>query len=226
MPGSWEIMEQRKNRVLLATIIYGGAKVTMPFCRAYKNLILPPDSDTLVVENFPYPQARNQAAKVCLENNYGYLAFLDADVLLQPDAYMKLMETGLPLVSALYYQKFPPYSPACFGASKTPDGKLKKEPITNWTPGQIIPVTFMASGACLIHRSVFERMQQVLGHPRFYSWTLDVGQEGVSEDYWFSLKALEIGIQPYCHTGIIARHELVATAGIEAPQGGIRPSQL
>lgn len=221
---SWNILEQRKYRALLCSIAYGGAHVSLPFMRAYKNLQLPPGSDTLIVENLPYGVARNHAAATMLQGGYSYLAFLDLDILIPPDTYIKLIETGCPLISALYHQKFPPYNPAFFGAATNEQGQLVKTTIP-FTPGQIVDCAFMPSGCVVIHRSVFERMQQA-GITKFYEWRLDIDNpSGESEDYNFSLKAANLGIQPRVHTGIIARHELTSTVEIET-QGIVKPTTL
>lgn len=221
---SWQILEQRKYRTLLCSIAYGGARVSLEFTKMYKNLQLPAGSDTIVVENLPYGPARNHCAATVLQGGYSYLAFLDCDILLPPDAYIKLIETGHPIISALYYQKFPPYNPAFFGAATDEQGQLVKTAIP-FTPGQIVDCVFMPAGCCIIHRSVFERMQQA-GITRFYEWGMDIDTpQGISEDYSFSLKAANLGIQPRVHTGIIARHEITGTVEIET-QGIIKPSLL
>lgn len=221
---SWEQLEIRKKRVLLASIAYGGCRVSLPFMRAYKNLQLPPGSDTIIIENLPYGVARNHAAATMLQGGYSYLAFLDLDILIPPDTYIRLIETGCPLISALYHQKSPPYNPAFFGAATNEQGQLVKTTIP-FTPGQIIDCAFMPAGACIIHRSVFERMQQA-GLKRFYIWELDIDNpSGASEDFSMSLKCFQLGITPRVHTGIIARHELTSTVEIET-QGVVKPTTL
>lgn len=221
---SWEILQQRRQRTLLCSIAYGGARVSLGFMRMYKNLQLPPGSDTIIVENLPYGPARNHCAVTVLQGGYSYLAFLDLDILVPPDAYIRLIETGHPLISCLYYQKFAPYNPAFFGAGTNEQGQLVKTNIA-FTPGQIVDCVFMPSGACLIHRSVFERMQAA-GITKFYEWRMDIDNPtGESEDYNFSLKAYQLGIIPRVHTGIMAKHEFTSTVEIET-QGAVKPSTL
>lgn len=221
---SWEILQRRKYRTLLCSIAYGGARVSLEFMRMYRNLQLPPGSDTIIVENLPYGPARNHCAATVLQGGYSYLAFLDLDILVPPDAFIKLIETGYPLISALYYQKFPPYNPAFFGGMTNEQGQVVKTTIP-FTPGEIVDCVFMPSGACIIHRSVFERMQQA-GITKFYTWELDIDNpSGMSEDYNFSFKTLQLGIQPRIHTGIIAKHELTSAVEIET-QGVVKPSTL
>lgn len=209
MPGSWEL----KKRVLLATISPPDGKVSYQWARAWRELQLPPNSDNLVVQGLPFGVARNYAVKSLLEQGFSYLFFLDSDITLPPNAVMRLLETKLPLIGAYYTHRFPPYDLCYYAARKNEQGVLEKVPLTGWNFGDIVPCVFMPAGACLIHRSVFERISKA-GIRKWYEWTLDVDEQGLSEDYNFSLKAYSLGITPYLHSGLQARHECLATCGV------------
>lgn len=211
---SWERKKLAENRVMLSTISPPDGKVSYQWARSWRELQLPPGSDNLVVQGLPYGVARNYAVKEVIKEGFAWLFFMDSDIILPNDAVMRLLETKLHLISCYYTHRFPPYNPCFYDARKNEEGKIDKVDVTGWNFGDILPVAFLPSGACLIHHSVFEKMFQT-GIKKPYEWTLDIdATSGVSEDYAFSLKALSIGIQPYVHTGIQAGHECLATVGL------------
>lgn len=211
---SWERQKERVNRVLLSTISPPEGRVSYQWARAWKELQTPPKSDALVVQGLPYGVARNYAMRTMLEQGFPWLFFLDSDILLPPNAIMRLLETKLLLIGCYYTHRFPPYDPCFYGANKNEQGKLLKVALTGWNFGDILPVALMPSGATLIHRSVFEKMLQA-GIKKPYEWTMDIDDPtGVSEDYNMSIRAISIGVQPYIHTGIQARHECLVTCGV------------
>jgi len=211
---SWERQKERENRVLLSTISPPEGKVSYQWARAWKELETPPKSDSLVVQGLPYGVARNYAMKTMLDQGFPWLFFLDSDILLPPNAIMRLLKTKLLLIGCYYTHRFPPYDPCFYGAKKDEQGKLQRFALTGWNFGDILPVVLMPSGATLIHRSVFEKMLQA-GIKKPYEWTMDIDNPtGVSEDFNMSIRAISIGVQPYIHTGIQARHEGLATCGV------------
>lgn len=220
--GSWERQKLKENRVLLATISPPDGKVSYQWARSWRELQLPEGSDNLIIQGLPYGVARNYAVKQLLEQGFSYLFFLDSDIILPANAVMRLLETKLPLISCYYTHRFPPYDACFYGAKRNEEGKLEKVAIAGWNFGNIVPCAFLPSGACLIHRSVFEKMLQA-GIKKPYEWTLDIDNPtGVSEDFVFSLGALGIGIQPYIHTGIQAHHECLANIGVRGIEAVIQ----
>lgn len=212
--GSWDIKKATENRVLLATICPPDGRVTYQWARGWRELQLPPGSDNLVVQGLPYGVARNYAVKQVLDQGFPWLFFLDSDITIPANAVMRLLETKLPLIGCFYTHRFPPYDPCFYGVKKNEDGKLEKMALTGWNFGDIVPCVFLPSGACLIHCTVFQRMLKA-GIHKWYEWTLDVDEStGVSEDFNMSLKAYSLGIPPHVHTGIQAKHEFLATAGV------------
>jgi len=212
--GAWDIKKAKENTILLATISPPEGKVSYQWARAWRELELPQGSDNLVVQGLPFGVARNYAVKQTLEQGFSHLFFLDSDIMLPRNAIIRLLETKLPLIGCYYTHRFPPYAPCFYGASQTEKDKLEKVALTNWNFGDIVPCVFLPGGACLIRRNVFETMLKT-GIRKWFEWTLDVDEPtGLSEDYFFSLKAYSLGIQPYVHTGIQAQHECLATCGV------------
>lgn len=219
MPGSWEIVAARDKRLLVAILMPPDLAVTMDFAQNIRNIQLPPGSDFMRMAGLPYGPARNQCAKTALENNYN-LAFLDADLRVPPDAFIKLLETGLDLVGGLYFQRFAPYQPVMFNEGKDDKGTPIKVPVTGWKPGDIVPATFVPSGLTVYKRRLLEAMFARYKSP--FTWGVDVAPvlepEGnqatpYSEDFNFTWKAKQIGFQPFVHTGVVGLHEVRAVVG-------------
>lgn len=220
MPSSWEITAARQNRLLVSILMPPDLAVSMQFAEGIRGLQLPPGSDFMRVIGLPYGPARNNAAKTALDGGYN-LAFLDADMRVQGDAFMKLLETGLPMVSGLYYQRFPDYLPCLFNEGRDDKGQVVKNPIGGWKPGDIVPADFVPAGLLLVRhhllKAIFERF------PLPFFWGVDVapvpdvggGQAPpFSEDFAFSWKVKNVlGIQPFVHTGVVGLHETRSVIG-------------
>ena len=221
MPGAWEITGQRDKRILLAIIVPPDLVVSMDFSQVIRNLQLPPGSDFMRVAGMPFGVARNQAARVAVDNGFGYLGFLDADIRpVQMDAYMILTGLGAPLVSGLYFQRFWPAIPVAFNAGRNEKGEHVRVPVTGWKPGDIFPADFVPAGLLVVQRQllikVFER------HPLPFFWGIDVapvpdvggGQAyPASEDFTFSYRCAQLGYRALVHSGVVGLHECRAVVG-------------
>jgi len=219
MPASWEIKMIRDNRILLAVITLNST-VTLQFAKNLRNLRLPPGSDFTEIVGLPWDTARNYAAKQALDLRYN-LAFLDTDMRVPPDAYLKLSETGLDLVAGLYYQRIYPHMPVCFNQGTDEKGMIGRVPVAGWKPGDIFPATFVPSGLTLYKRRLLEAMFERYNSCPFI-WGLDnaplLDPAGnpvppFSEDFTFSWRAKQIGFQGYIHSGVVGIHETMAAVG-------------
>ena len=212
MPGSWEVLNLRKNRTLVATIAPPDYKVTMGWAMSMRQLQLPAYSDFTRSTGLPFGPARNSCLKIALEQGYNYLFFVDADTLVSPTIISDLINTGYDYIGALYYRRYPPYEPApCMRTVQTnAQGQttVGRGPLPNFQPGSIIPVDFLPTGATLFSRRVMEAVLRKF--PKPFEWTVDIDNpaSGMSEDFNFSVRAAEVGYQPMLHTGIICPHEL------------------
>jgi glycosyltransferase involved in cell wall biosynthesis len=213
---AWELKQLRDKRVLIATISPPDGRVTYQWAKAYKEMLEPPGSDALVVQGLPYGVARNYAVKAFMDNDYGYLFFLDSDIILPKDVLFRLIDTGFPLIGCYYTKRIAPFEPCFYNVKKSEEkeGLYDKVAITGWNYGDIVPCVMLPAGATLIHRSVFEKMFAA-GITKPFEWTLDIDNPGGgSEDFNFSIRAVGLGIQPFVHTGIQARHETLAVCGV------------
>lgn len=221
MPGSWEIAKIGGERVLLGILVPPDMVASFDYVMTMRQLQLPPHSDVIKVVGLPWDAARNHAAKKALEMGVN-LAFLDADVRVQsPDAFIQLLNTRLPIVSGLYYQRFWPFLPCFFTQGRDEKGNHTKVPITGWKPGDIVPATFIPGGLLVVRREALEKM--FARFPRPWTWGVDIapipdydgGQvPPFSEDFNFSYRAsTQLGIQPFVATSVIGFHEVRAVVG-------------
>lgn len=219
MPGSWEIAKQRDERLLLAVICPPDLAVTLDFSQNLRNLHLPPGSEFMRVVGLPYGPARNHAAKSAIDNHYN-LAFVDADMRVQPDAYTKLLSTHLDIVGGLYFQRFPPYMPCMFNMSIDSNGQMVKTPIVGWKPGDLVPCDFVPSGLTIYRLRLLSALFSK--HPRPFEWGVDTSpvpsDNGInvpvfSEDYTASWRAKELGYQGHIMTDVVGLHECRAVVG-------------
>lgn len=214
---SWELLQQRQNKVLIAMLLAPPLMVSIDWALAFAALEKPPIHDQMRLTGLPWGEARTQAAYQCLNGGYEFLFFLDCDVIPPANALTKLLSHRLPIVSGLYHQKFPSwngsevkYMPCVFNEGTDAQGNPSRTE-ANFQYGQLIEAHYAPAGCCLIHRSVFERMLAA-GIKRFYLWTLTAeDQHGRSEDFQFCTHARSVGYKIMVDTSIVAVHETQAT---------------
>lgn len=222
MPHSWELVQQRNNSCLIAILAPPGG-ISVDWALSWGNMQKPAIWDVMRLSGLPWDVARTQAAIQCLNGGYQFLFMLDADVCAPKDTIPRLITHRLPIVSALYHQRFPTwtgltgdYLPCMFNEAVGTDGKLVKQAIVDYKPGSLVEAAYVPGGCLLVHRSVFERMNQA-GIKRYFEWTLQVDAEppgtGRSEDFEFAFKARQLGFKCFVDTSIVATHETGAQVG-------------
>ena len=227
MPAAWEILNIRKSRTLVVAITPSDHRVSMRWTIMNRGMALPPGSEFMLVSGMPYGPARNQGLKLAIDGDFGYLAFLDTDTLPPLDWVMRLIATQRDLVGCIYHQRFPPFHATAFLEGVNEHGDVDKLPLPPHQRGDVIPVDFLATGATLYSRRCIEAVRSK--HPRPFEWGIDItkipGDDGplpnFSEDYMFSIRARDLGFQPWLATGIEAQHEttVVSTGrGLEMPR--------
>lgn len=219
MPHSWEINQARQQNCLIA-IVAPPFGVSVDWALSFSNMVKPPIWDVMRLSGLPWGEARTQAAYQCLNGGYEWLYQLDADILAPKDTIPRLMSHRLPIVSGLYFQRFPTwtgisgdYLPVMFNEIVDAEGKATKQPITEFVPGSLVEAAYIPGGCFLVHRSVFERFI-ANGIKRIFEWTLHQGAEppgtGRSEDFEFSARARALGYKCMVDTSIVCTHETTA----------------
>lgn len=227
-PFSWELLKARQERCLIAIVIppFG---VSVDWALSFGNMDKPPIWDIMRLSGLPWDVARTQAAYQCLNGGYQWLFQLDGDILAPKETIPKLVSHRLPIVSGLYYQRFPTwtgieaaYLPCMFNELVGPDGKVGKQAITEFIPGSLVEAHCVPGGCLLEHRSVFERMLAA-GIKEFYKWTLTAASEppgsGRSEDFEHIARARALGFKAFVDTSIVCTHE----TGAQVTPKGLQP---
>jgi hypothetical protein len=170
---------------------------------ALQRLALPPGSEVRH-EHGPHTAAhkrRTLAEYFMRSSGFESLFFLDDDMTPPPWTVLRLLSHNLPIVGALYFQRWPPYR-----INAGPDwplgGHLEMPQLAE--PPVVRPVEWVGTGALLIRREVFERI------PR--PW-FEYCDDGDGEDVYFSRKARAAGIPIHCDTGLCVGH--LAVVGID-----------
>lgn len=144
----------------------------------------------------PTVAKRNQLVHRFLnESAAAWAFFLDTDMVPDPDVLPRLLARNKDIVGALYFARFGPPHP--YAGWHRPDGL--EDPVT---PEQgLTAVDWVASGALLVRRSVFQRLRE--------PWFLLSGEglgSGRNEDMGFCAKARAGGLGVWCDTDVIVGH--------------------
>ncbi len=223
-PHSWEIMQQRAESCLIGILSPPGG-VSVDWAFSFNNMVKPQLYDVIRISGLPFGEGRTQMAYQCLNGGYQWLFQLDADILAPQDTIPRLMSHRLPIVSGLYFQRFPTwmgttgdYLPVMFSDGVDAEGKGTKQPITEFPPGSLVEAAYVPAGCLMVHRSVFERMLQS-GIHRFFEWSLTVDNPGGrSEDFEWSAKVRTLGFKCIVDTSIICIHETTAQVNAKGLQ--------
>lgn len=158
-------------------------------------------------------RARNTSVMTFLQTPYQKLMFIDADIDFQPEDVAKLWNLDTDIAVAAYSMKRPDNP-----LSAWVDGELLK--IEEDTPNPL-EVDYAGTGFYMIDRGVFEKMK---GHEKIHEhiegqdltpcWNFfDCAVEDdkgtniyLSEDYWFSKRARELGYKVLMDTSIRLGH--------------------
>ena len=217
----WDQLHQRSNSTLIAVLIAPPLMVSIDWAFAFAALEKPPLNDLLRISGVPFGEGRTQAAYECINRGHEWLFFLDADNIAPAHTITRLMSHRLPIVSALYHQKFPTwtgtevkYMPCMFNEGRDAQGNPVRVEIADFQYGQLVEAAYVPAGCLLIHRSVFDRFLAA-GIKRFFRWTLTADNpQGRSEDFEFSAQARALGIKSHVDTGLQVIHEAQAKVDV------------
>ncbi|HJT80358.1 MAG TPA: hypothetical protein VJ719_04095 [Chthoniobacterales bacterium] len=151
-----------------------------------------------------YASLRNQVVRQAQERNCRWLLFVDTDVFFPPDTVSRLMRHQKAIVSGIYWTKSEASAPVVietFG-----NGPIWKRELSE----ELLPIDASGLGCCLIDMQVFDAFDRA-GFPYFVQdWTHSKnGQTAhvdTGEDYYFFLKAKELGFQTYADTRVLCQH--------------------
>ena len=98
---------------------------------------------------------RNHIVSGFLKTTADWLFWIDTDNVTPIGGIRRLLDNRKEIVSGLYYQKSKEQNPVAY--LKVDDNRYV--PIENWTRGELVPVAAAGLGAVLVHRSVYEKIQ-------------------------------------------------------------------
>jgi hypothetical protein len=142
-----------------------------------------------------WADGRDRAARAAVESEGCEGVFwMDDDILLPPEAIVKLASLGKDFTSGMYFQKYPPHWPlvAMF------DGKsfqwMREYPAEN----VFVEVDGVGFGCAFTSTKLLKALQEK--HGKIFEWTK------YSEDFTFCLRAGELGMKPWVDTAIKCGH--------------------
>lgn len=165
------------------------------------DILQPPAAFTLNLvrpHGMSVPDARNWVFRKALTEGFEWVFFVDDDVIIPRMALVELMATGEKLIGGVYYRKYEPLESVCMIDVDNRPSILRDE---HHKPGEVIDALVLPSGCTLIHRSLIESIEP----PWYKSFTVQ-GKPAMTEDTYFTGKAVKAGFTPKIHTGVQCLH--------------------
>lgn len=165
---------------------------------------------TVNVQGLPYDMARNRLAEDALIRRTALtladppitvdgMFWVDDDIVLPPDALMKLLEHNQPIVSGLYFARKQPHTPQMYRLAEGHDDKYW--PILDWQKGETIEVDAAGFGCMWTSFEVLENIQRKPGFKEWFKFDWPRG-----EDFYFCRMAKECGYKVLVDTSVRCGH--------------------
>lgn len=221
MPGSWEqINAQPVNQNRVLGCVLTRETVTTAWAFGLKNMYLPNGAWT-ALSGMPFDMARNTGCLKLLELGWEWLFFLDDDVIAPPDTVIRLIKQNKPIISGVYYRRYPPLAPVMLK-----DTQNGPQWITEYPANSLVEVDFVGSGCLLIHRDVLKSLPPLSNRCHWFEWRCDRTDlphlEKTSEDFTFCKHARNHGYKVHVDTSIQCQHIGYASSSLE----GYKPLEI
>ena len=231
MTAAWE---QQQKPFLTICVPHTG-EVSIEWAFAVMHLRQPPRTMWSLTSGAPWDVSRSQMVQKALESGSEWVMMLDSDVIPPPDAIEKLLSWNLPIVSGLYYRRYPRAEvqpgqefhpsmwklipadikikcPTCGIEHQRGEGKYT--PIVNFPDGALIETDVVGMGCCLIHRRVFEKIREKFPRPHdpefkiypWFEWLQGWFEGQCSEDFVFCEKAKDCGFKIFVDSSTKCGH--------------------
>lgn len=153
------------------------------------------------VGNVLTPIARERIAEIAVENGFDYLFFVDDDMTVPEDLFLRLYNHQKDIVGALAFTRFWPHKPVIYILDEGFDPVSKKNYYTSkcwfdYPKDTLVECDAVGFGAVLINCKVFESMKR----PWFTAAT------GKGEDIQFCFDARKAGYKVYMDTATKLGH--------------------
>jgi hypothetical protein len=164
-------------------------------------------------------KARTEVVRHFLDkSDADWLIQIDSDMVFDPDYLVKLWQSGhqseSPIVAghcyALTAERGP--TPTMWTTTNDPESPVPLVPFEGYPFDRLVPVEATGAAFLMVHRSVFEKLRQVLpDHP--YPWFEEAywGREPVGEDLTFCLRARKAGFPIFVDTRLDVGHSKTVT---------------
>lgn len=137
---------------------------------------------------------RDFAAKAAINGGADGVLWVDDDVKLPPEAFIKLLAAGKDFVSGLYFQKYHPHWPLVAMYDGRSFQWLADYPKIN----QLAEVDGVGFGCAFTSTKLLKVLKARYG--KIFEWT------DYSEDFTFCLRAGEAGMKPWVDTSLKCEH--------------------
>jgi len=173
--------------------------------------------DTMIVG-----KARNMIAETAMPQDVELLWWIDNDVLIPPDSGVLIEQAKrLGVVTGLYFNRRPPYTPQVFDEATEPENKGKYWPIVELPEGGIHSIAAAGMGCMVMRKDILFQMKEswdsilasipVLPHPSVDSivrglspWFEFLNAKG--EDLYFFERLKDAGITAYANYDVECAH--------------------
>ena len=156
-------------------------------------------------------QVRNLMAHYTKINDYDYIFFIDADMVIPPDAIVKLLNQNVDIIGAPYRQRsLEVIVPEVYFAPENGGSRNATVEELIYAP-EVFPVDSIGFGCVLIKSEVLKNMD----YPHFdYKHSIDF-KDSVSEDTYFCRKARAYGHETYCLKTVTPGHIMKTTLWLD-----------
>ena len=138
---------------------------------------------------------RNSGVAIALQRKTKWIFFVDDDMVLPPDAILRLLARHVDVVSGLYVKRQRPFVPIAYNIE---DGSFIpiEEPLIN----ELMQVDAVGGGCLLVNATVFGCL------PKPYFAVPPHGDTVMSEDIYFCQQLTAHGIKVHLDTGVFCGH--------------------
>ncbi len=189
----------RKPKIVVAQPIHGA--ITAEASVAFTNMILYGTQQGLlcnIVQNHfgVLSEARNFCvANVLTVPDCTHVLFVDSDIIMPGDAIARLLKHQKPIVSALYFERRPPFAPVFRMERDKPAIQPTKIPDT------LFEAPYIGMGFALIETNVCRRILDHFGDTRCFAFENNEG-----EDIFFGRRCFELGIPTFVDPTVECGH--------------------
>ena len=143
--------------------------------------------------------AREKIVDHAINGEFDYVMFLDSDMVFTSDLLMKLLAHDKDIITALAFQRKPPYSPCIYSKMRMGDpGEAVIEAVKHYSNG-VMEIEGCGMACVLIKTEVFKKIRAT-GQLCYFPI------RGVGEDFAFCYRAKKLGYKIYADTSLKVGH--------------------